>query len=111
MADRIQVLRNALLLENVPVAEIEQLAALVRTIKLDAAETFAVRGQASPGLVLVESGALEVLLDSTPICSLSPGSVFSEDSLVSDAPAPATLRAALPSQIGVLERAAVEEQI
>ena len=111
MLDRAKLLRNALLLEHVPEAEIEQLAALVRSVELQAAETFAVRGQPSPGLVLVERGSLEVLLDSTPICSLSPGSVFSEESLVSDAAAPATLRAAVASQIGVLERSVVEEQI
>lgn len=111
MIDRARLLRNALLLETVPEAEIEQLVALVRTVELQAAATFAIRGQPSPGLVIVEKGSLEVLLDSTPICSLSPGSIFSEESLVSDAAAPATLRAALPSQIGVLERSAVEEQI
>ena len=108
---RLRLLRNALLLETVPESEIEQLSSLVRTVELAAAETFTVRGQPSPGMVLVEQGSLEVLLDATPICTLSPGSVFSEDSLVSDAPAPATLRAALPSRVGVLERAAVEEQI
>ncbi len=108
---RIRLLRNALLLETVPESELEQLSSLVRTVELAVAETFTVRGQPSPGMVLVEQGSLEVLLDATPICTLSPGSVFSEDSLVSNAPAPATLRAALPSRIGVLERAAVEEQI
>jgi CRP-like cAMP-binding protein len=105
------MLRNALLLENVPKDELEQLGALVRPVGLKAAETFAVRGQPSPGMVLVDEGSLEVILDSTPICSLSPGSIFSEESLVSDSPSPATLRAASPSRIGVLEREAVEGQI
>lgn len=108
---RLLLLRNALLLETVPEGEIEQLASLVHTIDVEAAQTLTVRGQPSPGLVLVEEGSLEVLLDSTPICTLSPGSVFSEDSLVSDAPAPATLRAALASRVGVLDREAVEEQL
>lgn len=111
MPDRLETLRNALLLEAVPRAELEQLAALVRPVELAAAETFAVRGQPSPGMVLVDAGALEVILDSTPICSLSPGSIFSEESLVSDSPSPATLRAAADSTIGVLERDAVEGQI
>jgi CRP-like cAMP-binding protein len=62
-------------------------------------------------MVLLDAGSLEVLLDATPICSLSPGSIFSEESLVSDSPSPATLRAALASRIGVLERDAVEGQI
>jgi CRP-like cAMP-binding protein len=62
-------------------------------------------------MVLVDAGSLEVILDSTPICSLSPGSIFSEDSLISDAPSPATLRAAAASKIGVLERGAVEGQL
>ena len=105
------MLRNAVLLEAVPEDELSQLAALVRPVELGLAETFAVRGQPSPGMVLVDSGALEVLLDSTPICSLSPGSIFSEESLVSDSPSPATLRAAAASKIGVLERDAVEGQI
>jgi CRP-like cAMP-binding protein len=108
---RLEMLRNALLLEKVPRAELEELARLVKPVLLQTAETFAVRGQPSPGLVLVDDGALEVILDSSPICSLSPGSIFSEDSLVSDAPAPATLRAATPSSIGVLERTAVEEEL
>src|SRR5205807_2947323 len=111
MPDRLQMLRNAVLLESVPEGELSQLAALVRRIELKAAETFAVRGQPSPGMVLVDSGALEVILDSTPICSLSPGSIFSEESLVGDSPSPATLRAATASEIGVLERDAVEGQL
>src|SRR5438105_15816315 len=111
MPDRLGMLRNAMLLEQVPEPELEQLAALVRVVDLRAAETFAVRGQPSPGMVLVDAGSLEVLLDSTPICSLSPGSIFSEESLVGDSPSPATLRAAAASQIGVLERDAVEGQL
>ena len=111
MPDRLDMLRNALLLEAVPEDELSQLAALVRPVELKLAETFAIRGQPSPGMVLVDEGSLEVILDSTPICSLSPGSIFSEESLVSDSPAPATLRAAAASTIGVLERGAVEEQI
>ena len=105
------MLRNAVLLESVPEGELSQLAALVRPVELGAAETFAVRGQPSPGMVLVDAGALEVILDSTPICSLSPGSIFSEESLVSDSPSPATLRAAAQSTIGVLERDAIEGQL
>ena len=111
MPQRVEMLRNALLLEAVPDGELEQLAALVRPVALSAAQTFAVRGQPSPGMVLVDEGSLEVILDSTPICSLSPGSIFSEESLISDAPSPATLRAAARSSIGVLERHAVEGQI
>jgi CRP-like cAMP-binding protein len=111
MPDRLQMLRNAVLLESVPEGELSQLAALVRPVALKAAETFAVRGQPSPGMVLVDQGALEVILDSTPICSLSPGSIFAEEALVSDSPSPATLRAAAPSVIGVLEREAVEGQM
>jgi cAMP-dependent protein kinase regulator len=111
MPDRLGMLRNAMLLEAVPVDELEQLSALVRQVDLQAAETFAIRGQPSPGMVLVDAGSLEVILDSTPICSLSPGSIFSEESLVSDAPSPATLRAAVASKIGVLERGAVEGQL
>src|SRR5438067_1379507 len=111
MADRLAMLKNAMLLEKVPAGELDQLAALVRLVELGAAETFAVRGQPSPGMVLVDQGSLEVILDSTPICSLSPGSIFSEESLVSDSPSPATLRAAVPSRIGVLERSAMEEQL
>ena len=111
MPERLQMLRNAVLLESVPDDELEQLAALVRPVELKAAETFAVRGQPSPGMVLVDAGALEVILDSTPICSLSPGSIFSEESLIGDTPSPATLRAAASSQIGVLERDAVDSQL
>ncbi|HUJ25168.1 MAG TPA: cyclic nucleotide-binding domain-containing protein [Myxococcales bacterium] len=111
MPDRLQMLRNAMLLESVPEAELSQLAALVRPVELKVAETFAVRGQPSPGMVLVDAGTLEVILDSTPICSLSPGSIFAEEALVSDLPSPATLRAAAPSAIGVLEREAMEGQI
>jgi len=109
--DRLGMLRNAVLLESVPDEELEQLGALVRPVGLKAAETFAVRGQPSPGMVLVDAGSLEVILDSTPICSLSPGSIFSEESLVGDSPSPATLRAAIASEIGVLERDAVDGQL
>lgn len=111
MPHRSLILRNAPLLEDVPAGELEQLSGLVAPVELEASQTFVVRGQPSPGLVLVEAGALEVLLDATPICSLSPGSVFSEESLVFDAPSAATLRAAVPSLLGVLERRAVDEHL
>ena len=111
MNGHLGMLRNAPVLENVPADEMEQLAALVQTVELQPSETFVMRGQPSPGMVLVDSGSLEVLLDSAPICSLSPGSVFAEEALVSDVPSPATLRAATKSRIGVLERRAVEEQL
>jgi CRP-like cAMP-binding protein len=111
MPDRLGMLRNAVLLEKIPQGELERLAALVRPVSIKVGETFAIRGQPSPGMVLVDAGSLEVLLDATPICSLSPGSIFSEESLVSDAVSSATLRAATPSSIGLLERGAVEEQI
>ena len=67
MRDRLAMLRNAVLLESVPDDELEQLGALVKAVDLKAAETFAVRGQPSPGMVLVDAGTLEVILDSTPI--------------------------------------------
>jgi CRP-like cAMP-binding protein len=105
------ILRNAPLLEDVPPEELEQLFCLLQPVELQAAQTFVARGQPSPGLVLVEAGALEVLLEATPICSLSPGSVFSEESLLFDAPAAATLRATAPSVLGVLERRAVDERL
>jgi CRP-like cAMP-binding protein len=111
MPQRPLILRNAPLLEDVPPGELEQLSRLLQSVELEAAQTFVARGQPSPGLVLVEAGALEVLVDSTPICSLSPGSVFSEESLVFDAPSAATLRATVPSLLGVLERRAVDEHL
>jgi CRP-like cAMP-binding protein len=111
MPHRPLILRNAPLLEEVPPGELEQLSDLIRTVELAASQTLVARGQPSPGLVLVEEGALEVLVDATPICSLSPGSIFSEESLIFDAPSPATLRAAVPSLAGVLERRAVDERL
>src|SRR3954470_7341699 len=65
LADHLAMLKNALLLEKVPAGELDQLAALVRPVELKGAETFAVRGQPSPGMVLVDQGSLEVILDST----------------------------------------------
>jgi CRP-like cAMP-binding protein len=104
MPDRFKALRNSLLLASVPEIEVDQLVPLVRSVKVAENETYAVRGQPLSGLVLVDSGALEVLFESSPICCLSPGSLFGEDALVSDAMAPATLRAAIPGQLGLLER-------
>lgn len=111
MKDRQQMLRNALVLDHVPSLEMAELARLVKTVELAEAQTFAVRGQPVPGLVMVESGNLEVILDSSPICSLSPGSLFGEDAVVSESPAPATLRAAVASTIGVLERRSVLREL
>ncbi len=111
MPHRPLILRNAPLLEEVPPGELEQLSDLVQGVELAASQTLVARGQPSPGLVLLEEGALEVLVDATPICSLSPGSVFSEESLLFDAPSAATLRAVVPSLAGVLERRAVEERL
>ncbi len=111
MKDRFQILQNALLFGDVPEVEVDQLVRLVRSVDLPMGETFTVRGQPLPGMVLVEAGCLEVLLDSSPICSLSPGSLFAEDALVWDSPAPASLRAALPSKVGLLERKAVLREV
>ena len=111
MRDRVRTLQNALLLEEVPEQELGELARLVRLVELREAETFVVRGQPSPGMVMVEAGILEVLLDSSPVCALSPGSLFAEDSLVSESAAPATLRAAAPSRVGLLERSSVRREL
>lgn len=111
MIDRLAALRNALVLQQLPDEELALLAELVIQIDLPAGEIFAVRGQPSRGLVFVESGSLEVLLDASPLCSLSPGSVFGEDALAIDGPAPATLRAAVASSIFVLDRVAVEPRL
>jgi CRP-like cAMP-binding protein len=111
VSGRSDVLRNAQLLSEVPADELDLLSDLFRPVELKAAETFAIRGLPSPGMVVVEAGSLEVILDSTPVCSLSPGSIFAEESLVADVPAKATLRAAVDSAIGVLERSAVEERM
>jgi CRP-like cAMP-binding protein len=107
MADRPSALQNALLFGKVPQSEVDQLAPLLRTVLVPEHETFAVRGQPLSGLVLVESGALEVLFESSPICCLSPGSLFGEDALVSESVAPATLRAAANSRLGLLDRTAI----
>lgn len=111
MVDRVRALRNAVLLEEVPDVELTELSRLVKAVDLPEAHSLAVRGQPSPGLVIVESGTLEVLLDSSPICSLSPGSLFAEDALVWDGPAPATLRTAVRARVGLLERKAVSREV
>jgi cAMP-dependent protein kinase regulator len=109
--DRFQILQNATLFADVPDGELDQLVRLVRSEPVADGASFAVRGQPLPGLVLVESGTFEVLLDSSPICSLSPGSIFAEDALLSDAAAPATLRAAAAGKLGLLERRAVVREL
>jgi len=107
MVDRASSLRNAIVLQGIPDDELALLAGLVRAHDLKPGQTFAVRGQPFPGMVVVENGAIEVLLDASPLCSLSPGSVFGEEALSSDGTAPATLRAATRAQLLVLERATV----
>src|SRR5438105_12461901 len=104
MVDRIAALRNALVLQQLPEEELRQLAALVHEMELQTGDLFTVRGQPSRGLVILDSGTLEMLLDASPLCSLSPGSVFGEDALSADGPSPATLRAAVRSRIYLLER-------
>jgi len=104
MQARMEALQNALLFDEVPTSELRALAALLREQRLASGEEAAQRGQPLAGMILVEEGALEVLFDSSPICTLSPGSVFCEDALVSEAPAPASLRALVPSRVAVLER-------
>ena len=111
MLDYATTLRNALVLSTLPEAELNTLASLVRSQKLAAGETYAVRGQPIAGMVLVESGNVEVLLESSPVATLSTGSLFAEDALTANAPAPASLRAAVASQIGVLARSAIEEKM
>jgi CRP-like cAMP-binding protein len=107
MFDRMSALRNALVLQGLPDEELEQLARLVRPAAVAARQLFAVRGQPLSGMVMLEAGALEVLFDASPICSLSPGSVFGEEALFADSLAPASLRGALASQVLMLDREAV----
>jgi cGMP-dependent protein kinase len=111
MFDRLSVLRNALVLQQLPDEELQQLSQLVRSADLVAGQIYAVRGEPLPGMISVESGTLEVLLDASPLCSLSPGSIFGEDALSADGPAPATLRAAVPSRVFVLQRADVAQRL
>jgi cGMP-dependent protein kinase len=111
MVDRMAALRNALVLQQLPEEELAQLAEMVKPVELRAGEILAVRGQPSRGLVIVDSGSLEVLLDASPLCTLAPGSVFGEDALCTDGPAQATLRAAVPSRVHLLERREVAQRL
>jgi CRP-like cAMP-binding protein len=111
LLDRVKVLRNATLLETVPDVELRELGRLLKPVPLGEGEVLAVRGQASPGLVVVDDGALEVLLESSPICSLSPGSLFGEDGLIAEGGAQATLRAASKARVSVLERKLVNREL
>ncbi len=107
MFDGMAALRNALVLQGLPEEELLTLASLTRRVELQSRQLFAVRGHPLSGMVMLEAGALEVVLDASPICSLSPGSVFGEEALYADGLAPATLRAAGQSTLLVLDRSAV----
>ena len=104
MLSQLEVLHNALLFEEVPAGELLLVEALLQSRTLRQGETLAVRGEPLPFLVLVEEGALELLFDSSPICTLSPGSIFGEDALVTEAMAQASLRAACATRVALLER-------
>ena len=111
MFDRVAALRNALVLQGLPEDELQQLGELVHPLEIAPGQLFAIRGQPLSGLVVLESGALEVLLDASPICSLSPGSVFGEEALSAEGLAPATLRSAISSRVLLLDRATVAQRL
>ncbi|KAE8890035.1 hypothetical protein PF003_g25985 [Phytophthora fragariae] len=84
--------------------EMDRLLFLMKRIKIDAEQNVIKQGDLGDQFYVVQSGSLEVIVNTSVLGYLKPGDHFGELALIYDAPRAATVRAATNSILWTLDR-------
>jgi putative peptide zinc metalloprotease protein len=98
-------LRAVRVFSDLPPARLLELARAMRSEDVGAGTQVIRQGEAGDHFYLVARGAFEVSVDGQPVVRLARGDFFGERALLRRAPRAATVAAAEPGQVFVLERA------
>ena len=108
---RLALLRGAPMLAPLPMPVLERLAAAMTPIEVPAGEAVFAQGDAGDRFYLVESGAVEVLVDDRRVREQRAGDGFGEIALLRDIPRTATVRAVTDTTLQALPRDAFLEAV
>ncbi|HET9878162.1 MAG TPA: ATP-binding protein [Candidatus Limnocylindria bacterium] len=112
-AATVEALRASALFADLPEDDLERLAGMVESVRLEAGEALLREGEPGDALYVVASGELEVVrgsgTDEVPLALVGPGSVQGEMALLEGRPRNATVRAIEAVQALRLPRAALFE--
>jgi MFS family permease len=97
----VETLRAVPMLEALPVATIEQLAAALEHADVEAGRTLFRQGERGEFFYVVRAGHVEVLQDGRLVRTLGAGDCFGEIALLHDRPRTATVRAAVGARLHV----------
>jgi MFS family permease len=105
------LLRAVPLFAPLPIARVETLALRASTTERRAGETVVQEGDRGDAFYVIDTGTVDVSLRGAPVCTRGPGEFFGEIALIRDTPRTATVRAAEPVHLVVVDRAAFLDSI
>jgi hypothetical protein len=105
------LLRAVPLFAPLPIARVETLALRASTTERSAGETVVQEGDRGDDFYVIDTGTVDVSLRGAPVCTRGPGEFFGEIALIRDTPRTATVRAAEPVRLVVVDRAVFLDSI
>ncbi len=88
--------------------DVEALLSVLQSVTLDPGEAAITEGQPHDAILLVEWGALDVIVDGDRVAQMGPGDVAGEVGLLAPGQATATVRATAPTLVHVLSHTALD---
>jgi CRP-like cAMP-binding protein len=98
------MLRGVPMLGPLTMCTKEELAGNLRRVSVPAGHVIIRQGEVGDAFYILESGAMEAIVDEGPGRPLVPGDSFGEIALLRDIPRTATVRAMKPSTVLALDR-------
>jgi CRP/FNR family transcriptional regulator, cyclic AMP receptor protein len=103
MADHLEHLRTVSLFRGVTDAELAEIAKVTTELELDAGTVMATQGTSAREAFVIISGTAEVTVDGQKVADVGPGSCVGEVALLDSGTRSATVTAATPMRVLVLD--------